>query len=259
MQRRSLLVSLAAAVGLALASVVPAAADDLLVFAAASMKGSLDKVAAAYQAAGGSKVSISYASSSQLAKQIEASAPADVFISADTKWMTYLVEKDAVKSEAAVNFLGNRLVLVAAAESTVSLQIGKNFPLAATLGAGRLAMGEPRSVPAGKYGKEALNFYGVWEAVEPKVAGADNVRAALMLVSSGEAPLGIVYETDARADKAVKLVDTFGEESHSPIVYPVAPVAASTNPEKDAFLKFLLGPEAGRIFKDAGFTTLVSS
>lgn len=259
MKRRNLLISFFAAAAISVGAAIPAAAADLVVFAAASMKGSLDKVAAAFEKEGGTKVTISYASSSQLAKQIEAAAPADIFISADTKWMDYLVEKGAVKKEAAVNFLGNRLVLVAAKDSTLSLKIEKDFPLAATLGDDRIAMGEPKSVPAGKYGQEALEFYGVWKDVQPRVAGADNVRAALKLVSSGEAPLGIVYATDAKADPEVKVVDTFGEESHSPIVYPVAPVAASSNPATDAFMKFLLGPEAATIFKDAGFSALVSS
>jgi molybdate transport system substrate-binding protein len=259
MKRRNFMLSFIAAAAVTLGSAMPTTAADLVVFAAASMKGSLDKVAAAFEADGGSKVTISYASSSQLAKQIEAAAPADVFISADTNWMDYLVEKGAVKTDAAVNLLGNRLVLVAAKDSPISLKVAKDFPLAAMLGDSRIAMGEPKSVPAGKYGREALEFYGVWKDVESKVAGADNVRAALKLVASGEAPLGIVYETDAKADKAVKIVDFFGEDSHSPIVYPVAPVEASDNSDKDAFIKFLLGPEATKIFKDAGFTTLASS
>lgn len=259
MKRRHLLLSFLTAAAIAVGTAIPVSAADLIVFAAASMKGSLDKVAVAFQAGGGSKVAISYASSSQLAKQIEAAAPADVFISADTKWMDYLVEKGAVKKEAAFNLLGNRLVLVAAKDSTVELKIGKDFALAATLGDNRIAMGDPKSVPAGKYGQESLTFYGVWKDVEPKIAGADNVRAALKLVSSGEAPLGIVYETDAKADKEVKVVDVFGEDSHSPIVYPVAPVDTSRNAEKDAFVKFLSGPEALKIFRDAGFTTLAGS
>lgn len=257
MKRRNFLLSFIAAA--IVGGAIPAVAADLVVFAAASMKGSLDKVATAFEAAGGSKVAISYAASSQLAKQIESAAPADVFVSADTRWMDYLVEKGAVKKSAAINFLGNRLVLVAAKGSAISLKIERNFPLAAELGDDRIAMGEPKSVPAGKYGLEALKFYGVWKDVEPKVAGADNVRAALKLVSTGEAPLGIVYETDAKADKGVKVVDVFGEESHSPIIYPAAPIDASRNPETDAFMKFLLGPEAARIFRDAGFTTLSSS
>lgn len=259
MKRRNLLHSLIAAAALTVGNAVPAAAADLVVFAAASMKGSLDKVAVAFQAGGGSKVAISYASSSQLAKQIEAAAPADVFLAADTKWMDYLVDKGAVKKEAAVSLLGNRLVLVTARGSMLTLKIEKGFALAATLGDNRIAMGEPKSVPAGKYGQEALKFYGVWKDVESKVAGADNVRAALRLVSSGEAPLGIVYATDAKAGKDVEVVDVFGEDSHSPIIYPAAPVDASRNPDKNAFMKFLLGPEAARIFKAAGFTTLASS
>jgi molybdate transport system substrate-binding protein len=259
MKRRNFLLSFIAAAAISAGAAIPAIAGDLVIFAAASMKGSLDKVATAFEAGGGSKVAISYASSSQLAKQIEAAAPADVFISADTKWMDYLVEKGAVKKSAAINLLGNRLVLVAASDSTLELKIEKGFPLAATLGDDRIAMGDPKSVPAGKYGQESLTFYGVWKDVEPKVAGADNVRAALKLVSSGEAPLGIVYETDAKADKAVKVVGVFGEESHAPIVYPVAPVEASTNAEKDSFVKFLGGPEATKIFRDAGFTTLAGS
>ena len=259
MKRRSILLSFLAAAAIVAGSVLPAAAADLVVFAAASMKGSLDKVASAFEAGGGSKVSISYASSSQLAKQIEAAAPADVFISADTKWMDHLVEKGAVKKAAAVNLLGNRLVLVAARDSALSLRIEKDFPLAGTLGDERIAMGDPKSVPAGRYGREALEFYGVWKDVESKVAGAENVRAALKLVSSGEAPLGIVYETDARADKQVKVVGVFGDDSHSPIVYPVATVDASRNPEKDAFMTFMRGSEATRIFRDAGFTVLAGS
>ena len=259
MLRRTFISSLVAAAMLAVASVAPATAADLVVFAAASMKGALDDVAKAFEAKNGTKVVISYASSSQLAKQIEAAAPADVFISADTKWMDYLVEKSAVKKEEAVNLLGNRLVLVAAKDSPASIRIEKGFKLAEALGDSRLAMGDPKSVPAGKYGQESLKFYGIWGDVEGKVAGADNVRAALKLVSSGEAPFGIVYETDAKADRQVKVVDVFGDESHSPIIYPVAPVADSTNEAKTEFMKFLLGPEAADIFKDAGFTTLVSS
>lgn len=259
MKRRNMLLSVMAAAVIAVGAITPAFAADLVVFAAASMKGSLDKVAVAFEKSAGTKVTISYASSSQLAKQIEAAAPADIFISADIKWMNYLVDKGAVKKEAAINFLGNRLVLVAAKDSPLSIKIGKDFPLAETLGDDRIAMGEPKSVPAGKYGQQALEFYGVWKAVQPKVAGADNVRAALKLVSSGEAPLGIVYETDAKADPDVRVVDVFGEDSHSPIIYPVAPVDASANTAKDEFVKFLLGPEAAAIFKDAGFTTLSAS
>ena len=259
MLRRTFISALVTAATLGLASAAPAMAANLVVFAAASMKGSLDDVAKTFQAKNGTKVVISYASSAQLAKQIEAAAPADVFISADTKWIDYLVEKNAVKKEEAVNLLGNRLVLVAAKDSSASIKIEKGFKLVEALGDGRLAMGDPKSVPAGKYGQESLKFYDVWGDVESKIAGADNVRAALKLVSSGEAPLGIVYETDAKADGQIKVVAIFGEDSHSPIIYPVAPIAASTNEAKNEFMKFLLGPEAADIFKKAGFTTLASS
>jgi molybdate transport system substrate-binding protein len=261
MFRRSFILGILASAIISLSSLAPAAAADkpLNVFAAASLKGSLDKVAKLFEDKTGTKVAISFAASSALAKQIEAAAPADLFISADLKWMNYVVEKQAVKKEAVVKLLGNRLVLVAAADSTIALKIGKGFPLAETLGANHLAMGEVKSVPAGKYGKEALEYYGVWPAVQAKVAGADNVRAALQLVSRGEAPLGIVYETDAKADKGVKVIDTFPEESHAPIVYPVAPVAASANPATQEFLSFLMSAEAQAVFKEAGFTILASS
>jgi molybdate transport system substrate-binding protein len=234
-------------------------AKSLTVFAAASLKGSLDKAAALYQSKTGVKVAISFAASSALAKQIEAGAPADIFLSADLKWMSYLVGKGLVKKEQVVKLLGNRLVLVGSPDFEKPLTIGKDFPLAEALGDGRIAMGEPKSVPAGKYGREALEHYGVWKAVEPKVAAADNVRAALQLVARGEAPLGIVYETDAKAEAGVKVVGVFPEESHAPIIYPIAPVAASTNASAQGFLSFLNGADAQAIFKQAGFTILAGS
>lgn len=255
MFRRSFLLSIAAAVSISVAAVVPAfAAETLIVFAAASLKGSLDKVAKLYEKKSGNQVAISYAASGPLAKQIEAAAPADIFISADMKWMNYVVDKGAVKKDDVVKLLRNHLVLVAAKDSTISLKIAKGFDLAKALGDSRLAMGEIKSVPAGTYGKEALEYYGVWKDVEAKVAGAENVRAALKLVATGEAPLGIVYETDARAEKGVKVVDTFGEESHKPIVYPVAPITASKHASTKDLLDFLRGPEATEVFKKAGFT-----
>ena len=260
MFRRSFLLSIATAVSLSIAAALPAAAaDKLIVFAAASMKGSLDNVAKLYEKKTGTAVAISYAASGALAKQIEAAAPADVFISADLKWMDYVITKGAVKKEEAVNLLCNRLVLVAAKDSTISLKIEKGFALDKTLGDGHLAMGEVKSVPAGVYGKQSLEYYGVWKDVEKKVAGAENVRAALQLVTRGEAPLGIVYETDAKAAKGVKVIDTFGEESHKPIVYPVAPIAASKNTATKDFVGFLKGPEATEVFKKAGFTVMAGS
>lgn len=260
MFRRSFLLSVAAAVSMGLAAALPAsAAEKLVVFAAASLKGSLDDVAKLYEKKSGDTVAISYAASGPLAKQIEAAAPADIFISADTKWMDYVVKAGAVKKDAVVNLLGNRLVLVAAKDSTISLKIGKGFDLVKALGDSRLAMGEVKSVPAGTYGKDALEYYGIWKDVEKKAAFAENVRAALKLVTTGEAPLGIVYETDAKADKGVKVIDTFGEESHKPIVYPAAPIAASKSPATKAFFDFLRGPEATEVFKKAGFTVMAGA
>lgn len=261
MFRRSFLVSAIAAVSFGAVSFLPAHAGDktLTVFAAASMKGSLDKVAALYETKSGVKVAISFAASSALAKQIEQAAPADIFVSADTKWMSYLTEKGLVRKEEVVKLLGNRLVLVAEKNSSITLRIEKGFALAAALGDSRLAMGEVKSVPAGKYGRQALEFYGVWKDVESRVAGAENVRAALQLVTRGEAPLGIVYATDAKTEQGVKVVGTFGEESHAAIVYPVAPVASSTKPEAQDFLSFLMGGDAQAVFRQAGFTVLAGS
>jgi molybdate transport system substrate-binding protein len=261
MFRRSFLLSIATAatISFASAAVPAAAAEKLIVFAAASLKGSLDNIAKAYEKKSGNTVAISYAASGPLAKQIEAAAPADIFISADTRWMDYVVKAGAVKKEDAVNLLGNRLVLVTGKDSKISLKIGKGFELAKAIGDSRLAMGEVKSVPAGTYGKQALEYYGVWKDVEKKIAFAENVRAALKLVTTGEAPLGIVYETDATAEKGVKVVDTFGEESHKPIVYPVAPIATSKNPATKEFFEFLRGPEATEVFKQAGFTVMAGS
>jgi molybdate transport system substrate-binding protein len=260
MFRRSFLISVAAAAAVSAASVLPAAAaEKLIVFAAASLKGSLDDVARAYEKKSGAIVAISYAASGSLAKQIVAAAPADIFISADAKWMNYVVKAGAVNKEDAVDLLGNRLVLVAAKDSSISVKIGKGFDLAKALGGGRLALGEVKSVPAGTYGKEALEYYGVWKDVEKRAAFAENVRAALNLVTTGEAPLGIVYETDAQAEKGVKVVDVFGEDSHKPIVYPAAPIAASKNPVKKEFFDFLKGPEAADVFRKAGFSLMAGS
>jgi molybdate transport system substrate-binding protein len=253
MLRRSFLLSAAAAMSLTVA-LPAAAAEKLIVFAAASLKGSLDDVAKLYEKKSGNTVSISYAASGPLAKQIEAQAPADVFISADNKWMDYVVRAGAVKKDQVVDLLGNRLVLVAAKDSKISLRIGKGFDLVGALGDSRLAMGEVKSVPAGTYGKDALEYYGVWKDAEKKAAFADNVRSALKLVTTGEAPLGIVYETDAKADKGVKVIGYFGEDSHRPIVYPAAPIAASKSPATREFFDFLKGSEAADVFKKAGFT-----
>ncbi|MBS0239132.1 MAG: molybdate ABC transporter substrate-binding protein [Proteobacteria bacterium] len=229
----------------------------LTIFAAASLKNALDGAAAAYEKSTGSKVVISYAGSSALAKQIEQAAPADIFVSADLDWMDYVQKAKLIKDDSRFNLLGNRLVLIAPKASTVSLKIGTDFPLAAALGDGHLAMANVKSVPAGKYGSAALEKLGVWKAVEPKVAQADNVRAALALVAQGEAPLGIVYETDAAAEPKVKIVDVFPEDTHPPIIYPIAIIDATKNGDAaKAFIGYLKSPEAQSFFTKQGFTIL---
>src|ERR1700675_2469713 len=212
---------------------------DLLVFGAASLKNALDEADAQYQRDAGHKVVVSYGASSALAKQIENGAPADIFISADLDWMDYVAEHKLIKPETRFNLLGNKLVLVAPADSSVNLAIAPSFPLAQALGNGRLAMADPAAVPAGKYGKAALEALGVWSSVSSKIAPAQDVRATLLLVSRGEAPLGIVYQTDAAADKGVKIVGAFPESSHPPIIYPIAVTTASTNPDAAAYIGFL--------------------
>ena len=199
-----------------------AGAADVTVFAAASLKEALDAVAAAYSRQAGDKITVSYAASSALARQIENGAPADLFISADLDWMDYLAERKLIDPATRKNLLGNQLVLIAPAASTGTLKIGPNFALAAHLGNGKLAMANPDTVPAGKYGKAALQALGVWPALEKQVARGINVRSALVLVARGEAPYGIVYRTDALAEPKVRIVDTFPAASHQPIVYPLA-------------------------------------
>jgi molybdate transport system substrate-binding protein len=229
---------------------------DLLVFGAASLKNALDDADAQYQREAGHKVVVSYGASSALAKQLENGAPADVFISADLDWMDYAAAHKLIKPETRFNLLGNKLVLVAPADSRINLTIGPNFPLAQALGNDRIAMADPSAVPAGKYGKAALEALGVWASVASKVAPAQDVRATLLLVSRGEAPLGIVYQTDAAADKGVKIVGAFPETSHPPIIYPIAVTATSTNPGVAAYVGFLKSPAARSAFEKHCFVVL---
>jgi molybdate transport system substrate-binding protein len=247
---RTLLGSVVLASLLALA--VPAAADTVTVFAAASLKDGLDAGVKAYQARAADRIVVSYAASSALARQIDAGAPADLFVSADLEWMDYLEQRKLIRSGTRRNLLRNRLVLIAPQGSAVSVDIVPGFPVARLLGGGRLAMANPDAVPAGKYGKAALAALGVWKDVESKVAAAENVRAAMMLVSRGEAPLGIVYRTDAAVDSRVKIVGTFPERTHPPIVYPIA-VTASGKPAAERFLRWLMQPEARALFAKYGF------
>jgi molybdate transport system substrate-binding protein len=229
---------------------------DLLVFGAASLKNALDDADAQYQRDGGHKIVVSYGASSALAKQIENGAPADIFISADLDWMDYVAEHQLIKPETRFNLLGNKLVLIAPADSRINLTIGPNFPLAQALGNDRLAMAEPSAVPAGKYGKAALEALGVWSSVAGKIAPAQDVRATMLLVSRGEAPLGIVYQTDAAADKGVKIVGAFPESTHPPIIYPIAVTTASTNPGAAAYVGFLKSAAAKPAFEKQGFVVL---
>jgi len=256
--RRSWLALLTAAVLTLAAGTVPAAAQsrDVLVFAAASLKNALDEIAAQWQRESGKKAAISYAASNTLIKQIEQGAPADIFISADLDWMDYGQQKGLIKPDTRSNLLGNRLVLVAPKDSNISANIQPGFDLAALLKGGRLAMGNVDAVPAGKYGKAALEKLGAWDGIKDKIAQAESVRAALLLVARGEAPLGVVYQTDAASDPTVKIVGTFPENTHPPIVYPIALTKESTSPDASAFLNFIRSPAARPIFERQGFTVL---
>jgi molybdate transport system substrate-binding protein len=232
------------------------ATDDVTVFAAASLKNALDAANAEWRKESSKGATVSYAASSALARQIEAGAPADVFISADLAWMDYLAGKNLIQEDTRSNLLGNRIVLVAPKDNAVAVDIKESFDLAGLIGDGKLAMGEVNSVPAGRYGKAALEKLGVWPAVEGRVAGAESVRGALALVSRGEAPYGIVYRTDAAADPGVVIVGTFPEDSHPPIIYPIALLAESQNADAAAYLGFLKSPKAASFFEAQGFTIL---
>ena len=222
----------------------PLYAGTVTVFAAASLKESIDDLAKTFEQSTGHQVVVAYAASSALARQIERGAPADVFFSADTDWMDYLADKKMIRSDSRVDLLGNSIVLVAPSATQMVLTIQPNFPLSQALGHGRLAIADPKSVPAGKYAKSALEVLGVWGSIEAKLAPAENVRAALSFVARGEAPLGVVYKTDALAEKRVRIVDTFAPATHPPIVYPVALTANTKSEYAAAFLHFLTSARA---------------
>jgi molybdate transport system substrate-binding protein len=246
-----------AAILLGFAAFSPAAAAPrgALVLAAASLQESLTEAANTYAAQGHPKPVLSFASSSALARQVDAGAPADLFISADEPWMDFLANKGLLKKGTRTSFLTNRLVLIAPASQPLTISIRPGFALAAALGTGRLAMADPESVPAGKYGKAALIKLGVWRDIEPRIVGAENVRAALQLVSRGEARAGIVYQTDAKASKDVAVAGLFPETTHPPVTYPLAVLASSQNPEATTFRAFLLSSTASAIFHKYGFGT----
>jgi molybdate transport system substrate-binding protein len=256
MRRRNRASGLVAGALAALLLAAPALAQDVTVFAAASLKNALDDINAAWSAETGKSATISYAASSALAKQIEEGAPADVFISADLDWMAYVSERNLTKKDTEVQLLGNRIVLIAPADSTATVEIGGGFDLASLLGDGRLAMANVDAVPAGRYGRAALESLGVWDSVADRIAQAENVRAALALVATGEAPLGIVYRTDAAADRSVNILGTFPEDTHPPIVYPAA-ATAEAGPEADTFLAYLQTDTAIELFEAQGFQVLV--
>ena len=238
----------------------PAVAQETItVFAAASLKNALDDVDAAYAKAGGTKVTASYEASSALARQIEAGAPADVFISADLRWMDYVAEHRLIKPDTRVNLLGNKLVLIAPKDSMLDhVPIGQGFDIAKLAGDGRIAVADVKAVPAGRYAKAALTKLGAWAAAQPKLAQAENVRATLAFVARGETPLGIVYETDARVEPKVKIVGVFPDGSYPPVTYPVAATASTTKADVAKYLAFLRTRQAKDIFEKYGFSVLTT-
>ena len=250
-ERRHFLAAFAAAIAVAaLPQAAVAQEKSITVFAAASLKNALDEVDS------GIKVIASYAASSSLMKQIEQGAPADVFLSADIDWMDYGIKHNLIKNDTRKDLLGNRLVLIAPKDSKIgNVTIAPGFDLAALVGSGRIATGDVRAVPAGLYAKAALEKLGIWPSVESKIAMAENVRAALVLVARGEAPLGIVYETDAKIDPSVKIIGVFPEDSHPTIIYPVA-MTKDAKPDAAQYLAFLITPEARAVFERYGFRVL---
>jgi len=248
------------ALALSMAPGVVQAQDSVVVFAAASLKNALDEIAATWSKDTGKPApKISYAASSALAKQLEQGAPADMFISADLDWMDYVAGKNLIKNDTRFNLLGNKIVIIAPKDSKTANLAIKGDDLAKALAGGRLSMANVESVPAGKYGKAALEKLGAWTAVKDSIAQAENVRAALLLVARGEAPLGIVYSTDASAEPNVRIVATFPEDSHPPIIYPAALTKDAKNADAKAFLDFLRSAKARTSFEKQGFTVLVKS
>ena len=241
---------------LALLLATPARAEEITVFAAASLKTALDEIAAEWQVATGNTAVLSYGGSPALAKQIIAAAPADVFLSASPEWMDAVEDAGLLRDGTRVDLMGNRLVLVAHGAGAAPVMLDEGTDLAGLLAGGKLSMAMVDSVPAGQYGREALTALGLWDLVADSVAQSENVRAALQLVALGEAPYGIVYASDAVAEPGVTVVATFPEISHSPIIYPGAVIASSPAPEAEAFLAYLSSDPARAIFKAQGFLPL---
>jgi molybdate transport system substrate-binding protein len=227
----------------------------IVIFAAASLTNVLQDLGDAFTKQTSVPVKFSFAASSALARQIESGAPADVFFSADLDWMDYLQKRNLIQPASRRDVLGNRLVLIAPSDSAMELKIQPHFPLAMALGNKRLATGDPDSVPAGRYARAALTNLGVWEQVSDKLIRADSVRSALAFVDRGEAPLGIVYETDAMIDKHVRVVDVFPATSHAPIVYPIA-LTLTARADAAKFVVYITSPAADVTFKAYGFVRL---
>jgi molybdate transport system substrate-binding protein len=233
------------------AAAARAESSSLVVFAAASLKTALDEIAAVWAKETGKPMPrLAYAASSALARQLEQGAPADLFFSADLDWMDYAASKGLIRGDIRMNLLGNKIVLIAPKDSDATL---------ATLGNGKLSMANVGAVPAGRYGKAALQKLGAWDAVKDKVVQAENVRAALVLVARGEAALGIVYATDAAAEPSVKVVSVFPDDSHPPIIYPAAVTANARSTDAEAFLDMLRSTKARAVFEKQGFTVLAKS
>jgi len=244
----------------AITPLVQATAQDqsLTIFAAASLKNALDDVNAAFSNTTGVKVTTSYEASSALATQIEAGAPADVFVSADLRWMDYAADHNLIKPDTRVNLLGNRLVLITPTSSKLDkVEIKKGFDIAKLAGDGRIAVADVKAVPAGLYAKAALTTLGAWDAAEPKLAQAMNVRATLAFVARDETPIGIVYETDAKIEPKVKIIGVFPDSSYPPVTYPVAATAASKSEQTPRYLSFLRTSTAKAIFERYGFSYLI--
>lgn len=232
------------------------AAGRVTVFAAASLQEALTEAGGAWTAAGGAPVRFSFGASSALARQIDQGAPADLFLSADEDWMDWLAARRRIAPASRRDLLANRLVLIAPARSRILLRVAPGMPLARALGRGRLAVADPEAVPAGKYARAALMSLGVWSQASGRLLPAENVRTALSWVARGEAPLGIVYATDAKAEPRVRVVGVFPASSHPPIRYPGAVVAASRSSAAPALLGFLRGPRASAVFRRHGFGVL---
>ncbi|WP_051958072.1 molybdate ABC transporter substrate-binding protein [Desulfobacter vibrioformis] len=231
-----------------------AQAESIRIFAAASTTNAVGDIINAYTAETGKAVVPSFASSSTLAKQIDQGAPADMYLSANPKWMDFIEGKDLVEPGTRTNLLGNRITLIQPLSGELDIEISKDMDLAGILGDDKLAMGDPDHVPAGIYGRKALESLGLWESVSPKVARAKDVRAALALVERAEAPLGIVYATDAAISKKIKVVAVFPEHTHPPIIYPACIIKGKANDDAKAFFEFLKSPKAAEIFKTYGFS-----